>query len=305
MDEIQVITLVAEVLGTRPLSATHQAFGHCSVTYELTLPARSVIVRMNEDAQVFATTERNIAALASLGLPVPKVLASDLSKTRHPFAYVLLDTIPGRDLRYELAHMAPAQMTRLAQQIVDFQRRVMALPQGTGYGYVGIGEAGPHASWWEVIHAGHGQSSDQSSDEALREYGARILRQAARFQPYFRQVPPICFLDDITVKNVIVQNGELQGLVDFDCVCYGDPLYWLALTATGVVSDVGTAELFYVEQLKRLWGLTPEQEQVLAFYSAWVSLGFVQQFAAQETSEWKARMLDAISQWVMIADRSC
>jgi len=39
-------------------------------------------------------------------------------------------------------------------------------------------------------------------------------------------VPAICFLDDLTTKNVIVQDGVLQGVVDFDHVCYGDPLFW-------------------------------------------------------------------------------
>lgn len=48
------------------------------------------------------------------------------------------------------------------------------------------------------------------------------------------------------------QNGELQGQVDFDCGCCGDPLSWLALTAVGIVSDLGTRELFEVEELKRL-----------------------------------------------------
>ena len=43
--------------------------------------------------------------------------------------------------------------------------------------------------------------------------------------------------------------GELQGMVDFDVVCYGDPLYMVGLTATAIVIDVGTRELFYVEEL--------------------------------------------------------
>ncbi len=277
--------MVTDALGVQPSAVIHQAFGHNSVTYEAVineamLPERGVIVRMNADASVFAATERNIVVLADLGLPVPVVLASDLSKTRYPFAYLLLEKIPGHDLRYELADMTAVQMTRLAEQITGFQRRVMTLPLGTGYGYVGIGETGPYASWRELVCA-----------EQV---------QASRFETYFRQVPPVCFLDDITVKNVIVQNGELQGLVDFDCVCYGDPLYWLALTAVGVVSDVGAAGQFYVEELKRLWRLTSEQEQVLAFYCAFMAQGFVRRAAAQETWEWNNRMQNATEDWLAL-----
>jgi aminoglycoside phosphotransferase (APT) family kinase protein len=52
----------------------------------------------------------------------------------------------------------------------------------------------------------------------------------ASLETYFSSVQPTYFLDDLTSKNVIVQDGELRGLVDFDVVCYDDPLYWLALT---------------------------------------------------------------------------
>jgi aminoglycoside phosphotransferase (APT) family kinase protein len=280
MNPSQVSILVAEVLGTEPCAVVPQTFGHNNVTYEAVLSGCSVIVRMNENALAFAATELNIAALAKLGLPVPKVLASDLTKTRYPFAY----------------------MTRLAEQIVDYQCRVMTLPPGAGYGYVGIGETGPYTSWWDLLCSDNRADCAHASDTVLDEYEARILHLVSRFETYFRQIIPVCFLDDITVKNVLIHDGELQGLIDFDCICYGDPLYWLALTATGVVSDVGMAELFYVDELKRLWGLTPEQDHVLALYSASMSLGFLRRSAAHETPEWKVRILNAIQQWLTICD---
>ena len=115
------------------------------------------------------------------------------------------------------------------------------------------------------------------------------------------EVSPICFLDDITVKNVIVQNGALRGLVDFDCVCYGDPLYWIGLTATTVACDVGTEELFYVDELCRCGELTAEQRGIAALYAAWIALDFLHRFAAQETDAWRARMLAAIDVWLAAA----
>ena len=66
MNATQAMSLVAEVLGVQTLSATHQTFGHNSVTFDVALLERSVILR--------------------------------------------------------------------------FQRCVMSLPQGSGYGYIGIGE---------------------------------------------------------------------------------------------------------------------------------------------------------------------
>ena len=96
MDESQAKNLVEEELGEEPFSAVHQTFGHCSVTYEVVLPGRSVIVRMNRKAQTFATTAHNITVLAALGLPTPTVLAVDSSCSRVPFAYMILAKNPGQ-----------------------------------------------------------------------------------------------------------------------------------------------------------------------------------------------------------------
>ncbi len=300
MNEPQITALVAEMFGREPLSVVHQPFGHCSVTYAVALPGRSVMVRTNTDPKVFATTQRNLAILSALGLPVPQVIAADFTLSRYPFAWMILDKIPGCDLRYALGAMTFAQMTQLAGQIVEFQRRVTALPQGSGYGYVGIGEPGPYASWWELIQP---EATLHETDVLLAECQRRVQRQYRELEATLRTAPPLCFLDDITVKNVIIQDGVLQGLIDFDCVCYGDPLYWLALTATGVVSDVGMRALFYVDELKRLWGLDAEQERTLALYSATMALDFLHRFAASETPEWKARMEAAVEQWLTLAEQ--
>lgn len=95
----------------------------------------------------------------------------------------------------------------------------------------------------------------------------RLTRLHERFQPYFMEVPPICFLDDTTTKNVIMLDGVLQGLVDFDWVAYGDPLYLIGLVQMAVAADAPGGQ-FYVEELCRLWPVTRFQRTVVDFYSA-------------------------------------
>jgi aminoglycoside phosphotransferase (APT) family kinase protein len=303
-----VLELIREMLGVEPIRAAHMDFGHNSVTYDVELPGRSVIARTNANPDVFAKTEHNLALLAELGLPVPRVLAVDLTKTRFPFAFMLLEKIPGRDLRYELASMTPAQMTRLAEQIIGFQRLVATLPPGRGFGWVPIGEKGPYPSWWDVVQAetvfnaetGLSAGFSASLSDRLRRCVARVRPRVDALAPYLKQVPPTCFLDDVTVKNVIVRNGELQGLVDFDVVCYGDPLFMVSLTQTGIVSDVGlgTKALFYIEELCRCWNLTARQRQIINLYSALHAMDFLYRAEESETDAWAARMYGMIRQWV-------
>lgn len=111
---------------------------------------------------------------------------------------------------------------------------------------------------------------------------------------YFDQVEPICFLDDLTIKNVIVSEGKLQGIVDFDWVCYGDPLYMIALTQTAVVSDIGDQGMAYLEALCRQWGVDQEQRALIDFYSVIHALQFIGFHQREQNDACKQRMLSFI-----------
>ena len=155
----------------------------------------------------------------------------------YPFAFVVLERIPGTDLRHELASMTGTQMTVLAARIVDVQRRVASLELGAGFGWRPLGEVGAFSSWQAVV--GRDLEAGIRRLETLRETKliTRIVDLGRSLEIYFSSVQPTCFLDDLTTKNVIVQNGELRGLVDFDVVCYGDPLYWLSTSCLSLTIE--------------------------------------------------------------------
>ncbi len=144
--EAFVRQIVREAFGVDATGVEHMTLGHSSQVYDVALPDRSVVVRLNPHPRVFAGTERNLATLRALGLPVPHVLACDLSLGRYPVAFVILNKIPGRDLRDALPEMTREELAVLAQQIVGFQRAVGALPLGTGFGYVPASRAVTEAS---------------------------------------------------------------------------------------------------------------------------------------------------------------
>ena len=282
-------SLVESHFGECVLRIQRQYFGHNSITYDIQTPSRCLILRTNANPEAFLSTQSNLQVLRDMKLPVSEVLACDLSFSQVPFGYMFVSKFPGRDLNYELPFMSEIQMSRLAETLVGYQRKVGALAEGDGFGWVGIGNRGTHQSWQELIRA----EKIFHFREAPKEIVSRIStlsKLLPKFQTYLNAVRPICFLDDITVKNVIMRNGELQGLIDFDCVCYGDPLYWIALTATGIVSDIGLERLFYVEELKRFWGLAELEERALSLYSALFALDFYLSGSTTQTQDWRDRM---------------
>jgi len=154
-------------------------------------------------------------------------------------------------------------MTRLASEIVQIERQVMSLPKGTGFGWTPMDVAGPFDNWFDVV-----ERDSQNAPEFVR---AEVLE----WRSYLQNVEPTCFLDDLTVKNVIVENGELQGIVDLDGVCYGDPLYWLSLAEVTSILDVGLDTVFYGNELRRHWGMSEETSAICDLYNviqAWFFL---------------------------------
>jgi aminoglycoside phosphotransferase (APT) family kinase protein len=102
-------------------------------------------------------------------------------------------------------------------------------------------------------------------------------------EPYFADIRPVCFLDDLTIRNVLAKNGELRGIIDVDFACFGDPLLSVGTTLAEIVADVGEAGRFYGEELVRSWEPTPAGRQAIRFYTALWLVGMLS--AAQSAGD--------------------
>jgi aminoglycoside phosphotransferase (APT) family kinase protein len=255
----QVRQLAEELLG--PVETiVHQQYGHSGLTFDVRAGSEYILKTRTEKGS-FDHTEHHIGVLSALGAPVPAVLKRGEA---YGFEYVVLAKIPGQDLGYELAGMTKAEMSALAAEIVGIERKVATLPKGRGFGWTPLEVPGPFASWTAVVERDSRTCPPTIRNEVLRCTGV------------FEAVEPVCFLDDLTVKNVIVQDGKLQGIVDLDFFCFGDPLYWLSLTEVTAMLDVGPAASFYGEELRRLWGMDEVSSAMCDLYNAiqsWFFLG--------------------------------
>lgn len=194
--------------------------------------------------------------------------------------------------------MTPAQMRAVAREVTRAQRVVRPLP-GRGYGYVGIGERGHRDSWAEVV-SDIMTLSERTLSPLFVSWATRVRHALAAAQPYFDLVPPTCFLDDLTTKNVIIEKGRLTGFVDFDCVCYGDPLLQLGLTQTAVVGDLQTTSLRYVDELVEATDMTAQDRRVMDLYSAVFAIEFLREQA--EPDDRSERLLGKVDEWILAWD---
>jgi aminoglycoside phosphotransferase (APT) family kinase protein len=296
--QMDIRQLIVEVLGVAPLKIEYMSFGHTNKVFSVELPEDQVIIRINKDAGALSKTSYNISVLKSLGLPVPTVIQTDETMKKYPFSYTILRKIEGRDLRYEIGKMTKEQLIKLAKEIVSIQKIVSSLPKGEGFGWVPINDKGPFSSWMEIIDRDFHTHISSVENEIYSNQIKDVELLKNRFNDYFNQVEPICFLDDITIKNVIVLDGKLQGIIDLDWVCYGDPLYMIGLTQTAIISDIGEASNQYIEELCNQWEVTPFQRKIINFYSLLHAFRFIEFHNKNNDHRLKDRLISFISKTI-------
>jgi aminoglycoside phosphotransferase (APT) family kinase protein len=293
----EAMGLAARALNVTPLRGVRQPLSNSGkAIYQLFLPDnRCVAMRTSVRPNTFAFTQHNLNVLRALGLPVPSVLA--YGPTISGGSFIILSWIPGQDLVGELPLMSRAQMTTLAEQVVGFQKRVMGLPRAKAFGWAPVGRSGSLQKWTEAFgQALPAQPKDDGT--LLGGLRSRLCGARAPLEPYFLSIKPLCFLDDLNVKNILMEKGELRGIIDVDFVCYGDPLLAIGTTLASIVADAQGAGEFYGQELVRLLNPNALQLQAIRFYAALWAIGCLSlndQVAQPKRHEDLARAAD---QWL-------
>ncbi|WP_395062435.1 phosphotransferase family protein [Paraburkholderia silvatlantica] len=290
MGESQAIASLAvplwaqRALGAPPLALEHQWLLSQSgnEVYRARMPdGSSRALRISPHARAFVHTGANLGVLRELGMPVQTVLAE--GATPMGAAFIVLDWLPGRDLYYALPELSSAQAARIAATVTDFQHRVAAreAPATGGFGWVSLfGARRNYARWTDIFGEPaprnvHIAMRDRPDATPLDRCRGRLGLLRASLEDYFATLAPVCFLHDLTTKNVLVEDGELSGLIDFDSVCYGDPLMVLGVTLAHLEADVGEAGRTYGEALLRCWQPQGVQLRATGFYASLWATGFL------------------------------
>lgn len=265
--ETRVEKLIIDKIKQKPLKINRMNLGFINKVYNVKIENKELIVRINDNCEVFKGLKENIHALEGIGLPVPKLLYCDLSKNTYDFAYTILEKLPGRDLRCEIENMSLEEMSNIAEKVIFYQKIVGNLPLGKGFGKCNIGEKGIYSSWTEFLTCEFNRLKSNVDKVLNSDLSDEIMNLLKEFKVYFDEVKPICFLDDISLKNIIIDKGKLQGFIDFDWVCYGDTLYNIALVQTGIMVHLQPKCMYYVNELFRVWEVKDYEKTIIDFYS--------------------------------------
>jgi aminoglycoside phosphotransferase len=200
---------------------------------------RAAVVRLGLPAQraALGATLRWSQRLRPLGIPLPRVLALDLASE---FPFVILERLPGADLRTLIHTLKPPALGQIAGQMAVLQGLIAKLPGAGRFGFAAEADLAPCIRWSDVL----AQSLAESRQGGLNEAAVDAVEQRfARLAKRLDDMPATTFLPDTTMRNVIVtEAGGFSGIVDVDRLCWGDPRYAPARAAMALLnSGLGTA----------------------------------------------------------------
>lgn len=172
-------------------------------------------------------------------VPVPTIYFSEVDSTKFGFPVIIMQRLSGKDLGDVYQTLSIHQKKELAHQMSHIQHAISELPQGKGFGYAkDYDDPNLREKWVDVLYANLDRSSKRLQKVGIADEGLnnKVRNAVNGHSHYFSTIKPECFLDDTTTKNVIIdKHGKLSGIVDFDSMAFGDPLYTLGLTKTSLL----------------------------------------------------------------------
>lgn len=162
--------------------------------------------------------------LRPLGVPVPEIIALDISRNRVPLPYVLMTRLPGQPAAFVCSEMTHEQQVALSIRTGE----ILALMHGCimdSFGWLSNLDVNPMASAVELTGSlFYWHLEDAYRNRFIKaDVRSRLVEVWERMKPYIAQVrQPHLIHRDFQFENILVENGQLTGIIDFEWGAAGD-----------------------------------------------------------------------------------
>ena len=152
--------------------------------------------------------------LDDLGVPLPSLHDSGEIDGHH---FALYDRLPGEDLENIYSSLEPQSKRKIAVSVAQVQQTVSKLDKAY---------FGDYPAWPDAVNGilDRSERSISAADDAVRECFDTAREMTKSLTTSLAAVESVAFLYDLNVRNVIVSNGRMSGIIDVDEVWFGDPL---------------------------------------------------------------------------------
>jgi len=190
--------------------------GYGNYVYRISFGQDKFVIRINSDENAYKDTIYWLDKLKGLEIPAPKVIYKG---KYNKLSYLILNHIDGDDLGNVYADLSTEDKKDIARDIVNIQNVVATLPQNRGYGYLTSYDDKNYKKCWKDVILEHlDRSRNRIKENKIFDYKKvdKIEKLLDKYDEYLSAIKPIPFLDDLSSKNVLINEGKLSGVIDFD-----------------------------------------------------------------------------------------
>ncbi len=201
--------------------------------------------------------------LEDLDIPLPQIYHAGKVDNH---AYAIYERLPGSDLENIYPTLSIQQKRDVAFQVAKIQQKVHLLRKR---------HFETISPWVDVINSIVSRSEQEilAKDEKDNPYIDYTQYQIQAYQHYFSTVKPVAFLYDLNVRNVIVDEGVVTGIIDVDSMWYGDPL--LAIGRSKTILMTMREDTEFISAWCNYLNLSEHQLNVVNFYTLLYSVRFM------------------------------
>lgn len=287
-------SVVQSMTGEEVTSITRMLTGDQNFVFAVTTADSEYVIRMTDEGhkQKFQAAVYWQNMLIPLGVPLAEFIQTDLEGKYSPFPALLMNRLLGNDLVNVYSDLTDAEKMSLASDIIKIQALVTALPEGPGFG---ITDSYEHAhefkTWYEFLMHRLQFFEEQVKNNHVFDPKkvSNVIAIAKNMADDLNTIPATPFLWDASERNVLIHNGKITGIVDVDELCFGDPLFVIALTSTSL--ELEKQDTIYTDYWTELLSLNQKALMRLAFYRLFYAAAFMRKHSIQ-TANSKKVMFD-------------
>lgn len=240
MNESDVKSIVEREFGEQPSGVEEIEEGLKQETYRLKIGDEKYILQLSDKLEEGDNgLERNVKAyqlLEDTEIPVPELVTEELHRYKddsQEWKYYISECLPGKSLESQMTPELTKESGKILAKLHNFQSYDEAgwlLPEENEFSVVPFEEG----SFKEYVLQNWRESIETFEDEGWNE----LTEKSRNFlETYGKQLPkdiePVFCQDDFSTQNIMVEDGEITGIIDFDMAHAGHSHRDLVKAANG------------------------------------------------------------------------
>ena len=225
-----VVALIDSKLRRKVVHLERDTVGASHAVYFATLAAGAdCVVRVSCDPDFYHLLEQEVWAATQCrerGVPVPEILAYEMSPSDFPEPYMIMPRVAGTPAHG--SDLTAAERQAILEQLGHYLSLIhsITLP-GFGWLIARHGAfAGQRQSWWEHVQAHYDREAMVLPADVLpRHRQAKLRERLEQERSIFALGSASLVHGDYHFKNILVHGATVTGLVDFENLVAGDPVF--------------------------------------------------------------------------------